>query len=65
MGTTNSLSDFHRAFPSLKEFIPNEKVLASLTTWITDIAPHFRGTNFRAKNNERIRIEMRRIVKDN
>jgi len=64
MGNQNSLNDFHNQFPSLKEFIPDQKTLLSLQAWIVQVAPHFTGHDFRAKNNERIRIEMRRIVKD-
>ena len=64
MGNSASLSEVHRTFPALKEVIPDARTLQSLTCWIVQIAPHFRGHNFRAKNNERIRIEMRRIVKD-
>ena len=32
--------------------------------WIEKIAPHLRDKDYRSKNNQRIRIEMRRIVKE-
>jgi len=62
MGNEIGLEEFHQTFPAMKEYIPNLATLSELKAWCKKIAPHFRGKDYRSKNNDRIRIEMRRIV---
>ena len=64
MGSESSLEEFHATFPSLQPYIPNIHVLNELKDWIAKLAPHLRSADYRHANNERIRIEMRRIVKE-
>lgn len=63
MGCKQSLIYFHLKFPTLKQYFPNNQVLNEMRGWVSKIAPHLRSKNYRSHNNERIRLEMRRIVK--